>query len=82
MSDHRCPTAGCENQVAADQLVCLKHWRLVPRDLQRALCRAYAGGAGAFTDEHIDAMYACVDAVDRQLSPAANDEGADPRGWA
>lgn len=62
--DHQCPIAGCSKRVPYHMLMCGRHWRLVPADLQRRLYRAWGRGAGAGTSEHADAMVACVHAVE------------------
>lgn len=59
-----CPVQGCHNTVAPHQQMCGRHWRLVPRELQQALTRAWARGAGAGTDLHRDAMAAAVQAAE------------------
>lgn len=41
---HRCHAEGCEAAVAPKLLMCLRHWRMVPRALQRAVWAAYRPG--------------------------------------
>ncbi len=41
---HRCHAIECEARVPPDKLMCLKHWRMVPRDLQREVWRTYRRG--------------------------------------
>jgi len=38
---HTCPAGGCETTVASDKLMCLAHWRMVPRALQIDIWRAW-----------------------------------------
>lgn len=68
MSTHPCPISGCDNEVARDQLVCLTHWRMVPKQLGRDLYRAWRGGAGAGTAAHSAAIDACLAAVEAKIA--------------
>jgi len=36
---HVCPVAGCDAQVVHGRLLCLRHWRRVPRPIQRRVWR-------------------------------------------
>ena len=38
---HACAADGCELTVADDKLMCLAHWRMVPRPLQIDIWRAW-----------------------------------------
>jgi hypothetical protein len=69
-STHRCPVGDCPAQVPRQQLMCPRHWRLMPGSLKRALYRAWQDGAGVGSREHQQAIRACIDAV----SPPAPDE--------
>lgn len=60
---HECPRDGCERRVPADMLACKQHWFSVPSPLRRALWQAWDGGRGALSDAHIEAMAACVRAM-------------------
>lgn len=44
MSRHTCHAQGCETAVPPKPLMCLKHWRMVPRELQRAVWATYRPG--------------------------------------
>ncbi len=44
MSAHWCYAEGCEVEVPPRMLMCLRHWRMVPRDLQDAIWRTYRPG--------------------------------------
>lgn len=61
---HECPVDACPRRVPDHQLMCARHWRLVPPDLQRRLYRAWDRGAGAGTDAHADAMAAAIHAAE------------------
>lgn len=39
---NRCPIAGCDGPVLKDKLMCLKHWRQVPRQVQLDVYRCWA----------------------------------------
>lgn len=65
---HACAAPGCPTRLPHSMLMCMRHWRMVPRDLQRRLTDAYeraprGGGRAVLTTEYVDAMTACVDAV-------------------
>jgi hypothetical protein len=62
--DHRCPVGDCKRRVPAHQLMCARHWRLVPRDIQRVVYRAWRRGRGAGTAAHQEAMAAAITAVE------------------
>ncbi len=38
---HRCRAWLCEQQVTSKYLMCWKHWRLVPKNVQQAVVLAY-----------------------------------------
>ena len=66
---HLCHAIGCNVQVRPQLLMCLKHWRLVPRDLQRAVWAAYVPGQEIRkdpTDEYLEVHRAAVEAVARR----------------
>ncbi len=41
---HYCHAMGCGKHVPPKLLMCLKHWRMVPSDLQRLVWRHYRPG--------------------------------------
>lgn len=41
---HTCHARGCSVPVPPERLMCLDHWRRVPRAVQRAVWRAYRPG--------------------------------------
>jgi hypothetical protein len=41
---HHCHARGCAVPVKPELLMCLRHWRLVPRGIQRAVWSAYRPG--------------------------------------
>lgn len=65
---HHCAARGCRLQVSAARLMCLAHWRLVPKLTQRAVWAHYRRGqerdgwAGT-TSEYRAAVRAAVNAV-------------------
>lgn len=38
---HDCFATGCNKQVEDEMLMCLRHWRMVPADIQREVWRTY-----------------------------------------
>lgn len=43
-NQHRCHARGCSVPVPKEKLLCLKHWRLVPKTLQHEVWRHYRPG--------------------------------------
>lgn len=41
---HRCHARNCPTPVKPEMLMCLKHWRMVPKALQREVWRTYRHG--------------------------------------
>jgi hypothetical protein len=41
---HTCHARGCPAPVPPERLFCLRHWRMVPRNLQAAVWRHYRDG--------------------------------------
>jgi len=41
---HTCHAIGCETPVIPEYLMCLRHWRMVPRKIQLAVYRHYRPG--------------------------------------
>ena len=41
---HLCPAEGCRRRVPSPRLMCSPHWRMVPLEIQRAVCNAYRTG--------------------------------------
>lgn len=41
---HLCHAIGCHTPVPPKMLMCLKHWRMVPRDLQQQVWATYRPG--------------------------------------
>ncbi len=75
---HVCHAIGCNVQVRPQLLMCLKHWRLIPRDLQRAVWAAYVPGQEIRkdpTDEYLDVQRAAVEAVARKVDGMTQHEG-------
>ena len=66
---HVCHATRCNAKVPPKMLMCLKHWRLVPRDLQRRVWAAYVPGQEIRKDPtptYLDAMMAAIEAVDNK----------------
>ena len=41
---HHCHARGCETAVPPKMFMCLKHWRMVPREMQRRVWAVYVPG--------------------------------------
>ena len=68
MPAHTCHARGCTTEVRPELLFCLKHWRMVPRDLQRQVWATYRVGQCADkrpSREWLDAADAAIFAVAR-----------------
>lgn len=42
---HRCPSPNCASMVPYEMLMCTRHWRMVPKPLQKAIYDTYNGNA-------------------------------------
>jgi hypothetical protein len=65
---HMCHARRCGRVVLPRLLMCLRHWRMLPRDLQREVWRAYRPGQEVDkrpSAEYLDVMKRAVDAVAR-----------------
>ena len=60
---HLCPRRGCKREVPDHLLMCGVDWRLVPRDLQRAVTAAYDHGRGLGTLALLQAQTDAIRAV-------------------
>lgn len=65
---HDCPIARCVQRVPHHQLMCRRHWRLVPAGEATAVYRTWRNGRGAGSEEHIEAMNAAIAAVEKKVS--------------
>ncbi len=66
MTVHLCHAEGCPIGVPPARLMCLTHWRMVPRPLQRAVWHTYVPGQETRKDptaEYLDAAEQAVRAV-------------------
>lgn len=67
MSEHTCHAIGCETPVPPERLMCLRHWRMVPRLLQRGVLATYREGQcydrDLITNDWLKAATAAVNAV-------------------
>lgn len=43
-NEHHCHARGCLVPTKPEMLMCLRHWRMVPRNLQRAVWATYRRG--------------------------------------
>jgi hypothetical protein len=67
-----CDAIGCNTPTASGKFMCLKHWRLVPIELQRTINDRYRTLRKDFAFlSDIAYLSACVNAIDR----IAKDEG-------
>lgn len=75
MTGHVCHALRCAEEVPPRLLMCRRHWRKVPRRLQRALQAAYVPGQEARkdpSDEYLRIAGECVRVVaDREAAMAA-----------
>lgn len=64
---HVCHATGCDVKVPPKMLMCLRHWRMVPRSIQREVWATYVPGQEIRkdpTDEYMDAQRRAVEAVE------------------
>jgi hypothetical protein len=68
-SEHTCHAEGCERRVPPKMLMCARHWRMVPRVIQRDVWAQYQpgqermDGTAGVTHDYLDAARAAVEAV-------------------
>ena len=60
MSSHTCPARGCTASVPFERLACVRHWRMVPAPVQRAV---YAAWRSQDMVAHVAAMQAAIEAM-------------------
>ena len=74
---HPCPVPGCEVEVKAIDLMCKRHWRLVPPPIKQAVIRAWLK---ADREMHLAAvkraLQAVVEAEARLAQPTSVQEAA------
>lgn len=66
MIEHTCHARGCEKPVPPKMLMCLRHWRMVPRPLQTLVWARYVPGQEITktpTTAYLDVMKQAIDAV-------------------
>lgn len=68
---HQCHAKGCDVEVPPKLLMCLRHWKMVPRLQQRAVWQQYR--AGQETDKNPSAAY--LAAATRAIAAVARREG-------
>lgn len=65
---HQCPVTGSTQLLPSSKLMCLGHWRRVPKALQDAVYAAYDHGAGIGSEELYQAQDAAIAAVEAKLA--------------
>ena len=66
---HECHATGCVVEVPPKMLMCIRHWRMVPRTLQQKIWATYRIGQEIRKDptrEYLDAQRAAVRAVEQK----------------
>lgn len=73
-----CDAIGCNTPTASGRFMCLKHWRLVPIELQRTISDRFRSLRKdyAFLSD-VAYLSACVAAIDR-IAKAEGQEGINP----
>ncbi len=70
---HLCHAKRCPVPVPRNALMCLRHWRMVPKNLQRDVWRVYLPGqeqgTAPVTDEYLKAARAAIDWVSNAEEP-------------
>jgi len=67
---HQCVAKKCDVEIPDDRLMCNRHWRKVPHDIQRAVWASYRPGQSAAT-----ASPAYMDAYEKAVAAVAAREG-------
>ena len=87
MTKHMCAAAGCTLLVPYDKLMCLDHWRKVPRPLQTRVLREWNGGRTTFgyLTARVEAIAAVLQRENEEMAGArledctqCGGEGIDP----
>ena len=63
---HKCHAEGCNVAGPPRLLMCLKHWRMVPRHLQKEVWRYYRPGQEITKDpspEYLEVMQKAIESV-------------------
>ena len=55
-TSHICPGPGCKRAVPSHMLACSRHWYQVSAPTRSWVYRAWANGAGAGSDDHMQAI--------------------------
>jgi len=63
---HRCPVAGCQSMVPNSKLMCLPHWGLVSRHLQREVHHYHRVARNGPSHQHV--IRQAVKAVEATLA--------------
>ena len=70
--DHECHAKGCTRQVPPALFMCAKHWKMVPKEIQRRVWQAYQVGQERGdvlpTREYIAVQREAVEAVEKAES--------------
>lgn len=78
---HRCRAVGCQHDVKTSFLMCIDHWRLVPKKVREQVLATYRQrrrGAAAF-GAYLTAVQAAVDAVHgKQVQRRAKQDAQTP----
>lgn len=70
-----CKIFNCTAPIPSDRLMCVKHWRMVPKDLQRDVWRQYRAGDARPSIAYLNATKAAVQAVEAKLLKRAEKVG-------
>ncbi len=69
LGDHECHATGCRAKVHPERLMCIRHWRMVPGELQREVWRTYRRGQCydlQVSNEYLVAAQRAVQAVEQR----------------
>ncbi len=64
--EHPCHALGCDVEISPSMLMCLRHWRMVPRNIQRAVWKEYVPGQEVTktpTSKYLEVMQQAIRAV-------------------
>lgn len=70
---HKCPVEGCNIRTPHHILMCSKHWRMVPPDLQRQVFAAWNRGRVANLQDYLAVRAEAVRSVNTLIGESAND---------
>lgn len=71
---HHCAAEGCNRPIATHLLMCVDHWKMVPRGLQQDVYRTYRAWSNAPLGKGLDKRKAYIIAVNHAITAVREKE--------